>query len=72
MFYGIDSKKNFVKNQEILIVKDIDVIICNLVVLKIFLFYMIIVYLQVNGLVVVGKYQGGLDSVVGGQFLFVA
>lgn len=72
MFRGIDSKKNPVKNQEILIAKDIDATTCNSVVSKILLLYMIIVHLQANGLAAVGKYQGGLDSAAGGQSLFVA
>lgn len=45
MFHGIDSKKKPVKNQEILIAKDIDATTCNSVVSKILLLYMIIVHL---------------------------
>lgn len=46
MFHGIDSKKiTPVKNQEILISKDIDATTCNSVVSKILLLYMIIVHL---------------------------
>lgn len=44
MFHGIYSKKNPVKNQEILIAKDIDAT-CNSVVSKILLLYIIIVHL---------------------------
>lgn len=45
MFHGIDSKKKTVKNQEILIAKDIDATTCNSVVSKILLLHMIIVHL---------------------------